>query len=66
MSIVVNEPQFTELVHEMADARPGRADHLGECFLIDLRENWFRSAFIPKLANSSNSRASRFSVELKS
>jgi hypothetical protein len=57
MSIVIDEPQFTELVHEVAHARPGRADHLRECFLTDLRENWFGSAFLSKFANSSNNRA---------
>ena len=40
MSIVINEPQFTKLVHKVAHARPGRADHLGERFLTDLCENW--------------------------
>ena len=49
MSVVVNETQFTELVHEVAHARPGRADHLSECFLTDLRENWLRSAFLSKI-----------------
>ena len=49
MSIVVNEPQPTKLVHEVAHARPGRADHLGECFLTDLRENGLRSAFLSKI-----------------
>ena len=51
MSIVINEPQLTELVHEMADARPGRADHLGERFLTDLRKNWFRSAFLSEIGH---------------
>ena len=51
MSVVINETQFAELVHEVAHARPGRADHLSECFLTDLCENWLRSAFFSKIGH---------------
>src|SRR6478672_10920226 len=49
MSVVINETQFAELVHEVADTRAGRADHLGECFLTDLCENWLGSALLSKI-----------------
>src|ERR1043166_3737358 len=35
-TVVIDETQLTELVHEVAHARPGRADHLSECLLTDL------------------------------
>ena len=49
MSVVIDETQLTELVHEVAHARPGCADHLGECLLTDLRKNGLRSAFLSKI-----------------
>ena len=49
MPVVINETQFAELVHEVADTRAGRADHLGECFLTDLCENWLGSALLSKI-----------------
>src|SRR4029079_5119512 len=36
MPIITNEAERTKLVHEVAHARPGRADHLRECLLPDL------------------------------
>lgn len=41
-SVVVYEPQFSELVHEETDPGPGRADFLGEYFLADLGKNGYR------------------------
>ena len=33
--VVVDETEFSELVHEVVDARPRRADHLRQVFLVD-------------------------------
>ena len=32
-----NEAQLPELIHEETDSRPGRADHVGQRLLADLR-----------------------------
>src|SRR5471032_1729788 len=37
VSIVFDEPQFAEFVHEKADASPGGADHRCERLLADFR-----------------------------
>src|SRR5712672_2256059 len=42
VAIVGNEPELAELVHEGADARPRRADHLGERLVADLGQDRFR------------------------
>ena len=46
---VINEAQRPELVHEMADPRPGGAHHLGQVFLIDSGMDSFGSAFLAKM-----------------
>ena len=35
VALVIDQPQLSELVHEMTDPRPGSADHLGQAFLMD-------------------------------
>lgn len=47
-AVVFQEAQFSELVHEEMDAGPRGADHLGQRFLTDLRNDWFRLACLPK------------------
>src|ERR1700694_5424546 len=37
VAVVTDETHLTKLVHEMTDARSGRADHFGERLLADLR-----------------------------
>ena len=37
LSIVADESKFAEFVHEGADARSGRANHLSQCFLADIQ-----------------------------
>src|ERR1700752_4626856 len=49
VSVVVNEPHLAELIHKVAHARTGWADHLRERLLTDLCENWLRSAFLSKI-----------------
>ena len=41
-AVVLDEAQLAELVHEEADARAGRADHLRQRFLADLGDDGFR------------------------
>jgi hypothetical protein len=66
MAIVINEAQLTKLIHEMTHSGSGRADHLGEGFLADFRRDRLGPAFLAKMAIRRSTRASRFSVELKS
>jgi hypothetical protein len=49
LSVVFDEPQFAEFVHEKADARSGRADHLRQCFLTVLSQDWLRPAFLAEI-----------------
>ena len=49
MTVVVNEPCFTKLVHEMAYPRPGCADHLRERFLSDLRYKRLGPTFLAEI-----------------
>ena len=49
MSVVINETQLAEFVHEVTHARPSRANHLIERFLTDLREDWLRSALLSEI-----------------
>ena len=45
---VFNEAQFPKPIHEETDSRPGRADHVGQRLLADLRnEKVHVVAFIP-------------------
>src|SRR5260370_26812275 len=48
-SIVFDEAQLAELVHEKADARSRSADHLGKHFLAELSHDRFRPAFLAEI-----------------
>ena len=48
-TFVINEPQLAELIHKETDARAGGADHLGQRFLTDLRNDRLRLTFLPKV-----------------
>jgi hypothetical protein len=39
-AVVADEAQFAESVHEKTDPGSGSADHLCQCFLIDIWTNW--------------------------
>jgi len=39
LTVVVNEAQLPELIHEETDARTCCPDHLGERFLTDFRDH---------------------------
>ncbi len=49
-AVVVNKSQFPEPVHEEANPRAGRADHLGQSFLTDLGDNGFGNAFLAEMS----------------
>jgi hypothetical protein len=60
-TVVVDESQFPEPVHEEANSRARRADHLGEGFLTDLRDYSFRNAFLAEMSQQQqNARKSLF------
>jgi len=46
LTVVFDEAQLPEFVHEGAHARAGRPDHLGERLLTDLRRDQFRRALL--------------------
>jgi hypothetical protein len=48
-AIVFNEPKSPKLVHEKANARPSRADHLGERLLVDLGDDGLRFSFFAEI-----------------
>ena len=47
--IIVDKPVLPEPVHEVADPRPGRANHLCEGILIDSGDHGFSLAFLAKM-----------------
>jgi len=48
-AIIINEAQFPKFVHEVAHTGARRANHLRECLLTDLRNEWLWSAFLAKI-----------------
>ena len=48
--VVVNKAELPELIHEMADPRPGCADHLGQVILTDFRQHRFGPAFLAEMS----------------
>ena len=49
VSIVIDEAKLAKLVHEMADAGSGSADHLRQCFLTNIRTDQLRAACLPEI-----------------
>src|SRR5271168_1219227 len=49
VAVVFDETQLPELVHEMADAGPCRADDLRQRLLADLRRDRLRGAFLAEI-----------------
>jgi hypothetical protein len=62
-SVVVDEPQVPEFVHEKTDAGSGGADHLCQYLLADASIDWLRAAFLSEMREQRR-RAGRFSLEL--
>jgi hypothetical protein len=48
-AVVFDETEFVKAVHEEADARPGRSNHLCQSFLRDLWNQRFRFSWLAKL-----------------
>src|SRR5437763_15471150 len=48
-SVVVDKTQFAEFIHEEADARPGRANHLRQRFLTERSHDRLRLAFLAEI-----------------
>src|SRR5712691_11061208 len=48
-SVVFDEAQFAEFVHEKAYARSSRADHLRQRFLTELSHDRLRPAFLAEI-----------------
>ena len=65
-TVVVDEAELPELVHEPTDPRAGGADHLRQDFLADLGITGSVFPSLPKRASNRSTRANRFSLELKS
>ena len=65
-SVVVDEAELPELVHEVIDPRTGRADHLGQVLLIDSGHDRLGLAVGAEMGQQQEQAASRFSLELKS
>ena len=49
-SVIINESQFPEPVHEKANPRASRADHLGQGFLTDFGNGDFVLAFLAEMS----------------
>ena len=64
--IIVDKAMLPEPVHEMADPRPGRADHLRQGVLIHSGDYSFSLAFLAKMREQQENPSQRFSLELKS
>src|SRR5664279_3210205 len=48
-SVIADESQFAEFVHEKADAGSGGSDHFCQCFLTDIHQNRLRAAFLSEM-----------------
>src|SRR3979411_484255 len=48
-SVVFDEAQFAEFVHEKAHPRSGRANHLRQRFLTERSHDRLRLAFLPEI-----------------
>ena len=53
-TIVVDEAQIPELIHEMTDSRTGRADHLRQRILIYCGNCGFVSIFLAEMSQQQN------------
>ena len=49
LAIVIDEAQLPELIHKETDTGTRSADHLGERFLTDLRNDRLRLALLPEM-----------------
>ena len=49
LSIVADEAELAELVHEKTDPRSSRSDHFGQRFLADSDANGLRAGFLSEI-----------------
>src|ERR1700676_5209039 len=49
VSVVADQSELAKFVHEMTYAGSGRADHLRQCFLTNVRTDRLRAAFLPEI-----------------
>src|SRR5450830_1222616 len=48
-SVVTDEAELTELIHEKTHPRSGRANHFGQCFLAYVNPDGLRGAFLAEV-----------------
>ena len=58
--VVINEAEGLELIHEMADPRPGCANHLGQIFLTDLGDYSFGFTFLAEMGQQKQNAGQAF------
>jgi hypothetical protein len=49
VAVVLDETQFSEFVHELADTRPRRSDDFRQCLLADFHGDWLWTAFLAEI-----------------
>lgn len=49
MAVIIDESKLPEFIHEMADARTRRANHLRQSFLTDLGNDRLGSPFLTEV-----------------
>src|ERR1017187_2123624 len=65
-SVIVNEAQLSEPIHEKTDPRAGCVHHLCARLLTDFREYSLGHTFLTEVSKQQQGPASLFSLELKS
>jgi hypothetical protein len=63
-TVVVNEAELSELVHEDADTGPRRPNHLREHRLTDFRGDALRRTLFAKIRQQQKGASQSFSLEL--
>src|SRR6266480_1164940 len=63
-SVVFDEAQFAELVHEKAHPRSGRADHLRQRFLTEVSHDRLRPAFLAEICKQKEKSGEALFLEL--
>ena len=65
VAIVIDKPEFPELIHKMTDPRAGGADHLGQLFLIDFGKWSSVSTFLVKTRKQQEDPGQAFLAEIE-
>src|SRR4029078_6913481 len=65
LPIVADEAKLAELVHEEADAGPGRADHFSQCFLADIGTDRLRASLLAKIRQQKQQSRQSFFAGIK-